>query len=285
MSHILSFEATGTHWQIDIHETLSDKECQALFKGVTGLVHQFERDYSRFIDTSFISRLASTPGAYLLPSSAKYLLDIYSQLHQITDGLFTPTIGETLVQAGYDRSYTLTPSKLHTPPLWSKIAYTDTHITSDNAIQLDFGGAGKGYLIDLISEFLISQDNHKYTIDGGGDICTSGPKGLTIGLEHPIDSTLAIGKITLNNSSICGSSGNRRSWAGMHHIINPQSLDSPHHILSTWVIHPKTVVADALATCLFLVKPNTLTPHFDFEYLILYYDLTTEYSSQFKPDI
>ncbi len=121
-----------------------------------------------------------------------------------------------------------------------------------------------------------------------GDIYTFGQE-LTIGLEHPENNKQVIGTIKINNESICGSAGNRRAWGNFHHIINPKTLTSPKRLLSTWIIAKTTLIADAMATCLFLVDSDkidqVLKRQFDFEYLLVKDDYSLEKSEKFNAEI
>jgi thiamine biosynthesis lipoprotein len=150
----ISFSATGTLWQIDIYDdNLPDQD--QLTKELTDFVEDFESNFSRFRDTSFVTSLAKKEGSYETPVTAKKLLDFYDNLYQLTDGLFTPTIGKSLISAGYDNSYSLVPQDtLATPDDWKNISYNQNSITGKKPTQLDFGGAGKGYIIDLVTNLL-----------------------------------------------------------------------------------------------------------------------------------
>lgn len=274
------FPATGTLWQIDVFGSELNHD---LKEKITNFVEDFEVNYSRFRETSFVSKLAKKPGVYQIPNTAKTLLDFYTKLNNLTSGIFTPTIGDTLVSAGYDKSYSLTPQQhLKSAADWSDISYDEKNISSKKVVQLDFGAAGKGYLVDLVANLLLENNYKNFCIDAGGDIKIAGDIPQTIGLEHPTDKASVIGTIEIKDSSLCGSSGNRRKWANYHHIISPKEKSSPDNILSTWVKSQNCLTADGLATAIFLVNPQILKSHFEFDYLILNSDYTTNTSLNFS---
>ncbi len=274
----ISFSATGTLWQIDIYdENLPDKD--GLTKEITDFVEDFEINFSRFRDTSFVSKLAQKAGEYSIPLVAKPLLDFYTRLYELTDGLFTPSIGKTLVSAGYDKNYSLKPQDiLSVPDDWKNISYNLTSISTNKPTQLDFGGAGKGYLIDLVTNLLKNREVNNFCVDAGGDMRLSGNRTLTIGMENPNNTSMVVGTLTLKNNSLCASSGNRRQWGKYHHILNSKTLTSPTNILATWVQAEECMVADGIATSLFFVDPSIIQKHFAFEYLSLYSDFSIQKS-------
>ena len=146
---------------------------------------------------------------------------------------------------------------------------------------LDFGAAGKGYLVDLVSEVLEENEIFEYCIDAGGDILQKGRSAIRVGLEDPENFGKAVGVCELHNGSICGSAGNRRAWGEFTHIIDPKKLSSPKGILAVWVAAKTAMVADALATCLFFVQAESLAGFYDFEYVIVRSDRTLERSPNF----
>ncbi len=269
--HPLSFvfEAIGTRWEIDIPEP--SKDAAPLREAILARIEIFDRNYSRFRTDSLVTRMAREAGTYELPADAKPLFDLYEQLYRLTNGAFTPLIGRTLEDAGYDTSYSLKPASIIRPPQpWEEVMrYAFPHLTLIEPALLDFGAAGKGYLVDLIGALLVEHGVESFVIDAGGDILHRGPKSARIGLEDPAEPGKAVGAATIQNQSLCGSAGNRRTWGAFHHTIDPRTLTSPTDILATWAIASTTLLADALTTCLYLVPPQTPAPHFDFHYAVM----------------
>lgn len=285
----INFQATGTEWSIEVRDNFDRSRLKNLLKGLVGIVVNFEEKYSRFIDSSMTTSISKSVGRHFIDDNDEILFSFYIKLHELTDGKFTPLIGELLSQAGYDKDYSFTQkNQLVTLP--SMIEVLEMKKPWLNIIKtsvLDFGAAGKGHLVDLVATYLEKEELHNFTIDAGGDILhrTSVDENISIGLEHPLDSTMVVGKTFLKNSSICGSSGNRRKWQDFHHIINPHNLTSPREIISTWVTAKNTREADGLATALFVTSPASLQEHFDFEYLILNSDFSITSSSGFSAEL
>ena len=186
--------------------------------------------------------------------------------------------------AGYDASYSLRERKLIRPDTWDDVlSYNHPELIVKKPVILDFGAAGKGYLVDIISDILKREQIYTFCVDAGGDMYFSSPSStpLRVGLENPENTQQVIGVATILNQSICGSSGNRRKWRNFNHIINPITLSSPKDIVATWVIAETTMLADALATCLFFVSPEVLQRHFTFEYVIVESGFSIKKSQQF----
>ncbi len=289
MSSQLIFEAIGTHWVIDLYGEYTAEQVDLVYHKILERIAIFDKTYSRFRDDSVVSEMARTAGDYVLPDDAKELFAVYKKMYDVTHGLVTPLIGQVLVDAGYDAKYSLIQKKPLTKPLgWDEVfSYTAPQIHMRVPALLDFGAAGKGYCVDVVSQVIEGYGIHAYCVDAGGDMRhrhVAGP-ALTVGLEHPEDTTQVIGTVTLSNASLCGSAGNRRVWQNFHHVISPETLTSPQDILAVWVVADSTIVADALTTGLFFVSPDILRHHFTFEYVIIKSDYSCEKSDGFPGEL
>ncbi len=281
-----SFEGIGTKWRIDLYSPLSSNKWGYLQTVIQKRVDLFEKTYSRFRPDSYVNLTLSQLGTYSIPFDAKPLFLLYQKLYTITEGAFTPLIGQVLIDAGYDAEYSLIEGILHYPPLLSDVI--DFHypkVTIKKKEIFDFGACGKGYLIDLVSDIIREHGGTSFCVDAGGDMRYESTEPLRVGLENPNNLEQAIGVATITQTSFCASAGSRRKWGEFHHIIDPHTLSSPQNVIATWTIAKDTMTADALATSLFLVSPKKLLSHFSFEYLILYANSTFDKSPSFPADL
>jgi len=279
-----TFEAIGTSWKIDIIDSISSTQLEKIQKAIQDRIEVYDRTYSRFRSDSVITQLAKKSGKYILPDDAKELFTLYHTLYTLTDGTFTPLIGDVLIDAGYDAQYSLQTKKLHRPHKWEDMFhYTHPALTIKKPTMLDFGAAGKGYLVDIVAQILIKDGITSFCVDGSGDIYYQHKDNapLQVGLEHPENPKQVIGVASITKGSLCGSAGNKRRWGGFHHIINPHTLTSPEDILAIWVVAADAFHADALTTCLFFVTPEKMQKYFSFEYVIVKSDYTLDKSEHF----
>lgn len=279
------FDAIGTKWQISL-ESLSPQKNSDIQNVIQKRINEFDITYSRFRKESVVSRMAEKVGDYRLPDDAGELLSLYEVLYKLTDGAFTPLIGKLLSDAGYDASYSLKPKALQCVLSWEEsIAYEYPYLTIKKPALLDFGAAGKGYLVDIVANILKTQNIHAFCINAGGDIFYQHPKKpLRVGLENPLNFRQVIGIASIQNESICGSAGNRRKWSEYHHIFNPHTKSPVGNILATWVVAQHALIADALATALFFTPAKILAKKFDFSYAFIEYDFRLEKSSDFPAE-
>lgn len=284
MNHRKEFEAIGTHWCIDLPATLDAQRVEFVMEMIHRRIGEFDKTYSRFRADSVVTAMAKMGGRYELPEDAVPMLEFYKALYNLTHGAVTPLIGQALSDAGYDAEYSLITKSMTSPKPWDDVMRVEGSVIHlFEPALLDFGAAGKGYLIDIVSDLIEAQGIDSYCVDAGGDMRHRGEvdEPLRVGLENPADATQVIGVASIVSRSICGSAGNRRAWGAFTHILDPRLLTSPRHILALWVVADSTMIADGLTTALMFVNPEVLQSEFDFEYAILRPDFSLDRSTNF----
>ncbi len=195
-------------------------------------------------------------------------MSTYRDLYEITDGAVTPLVGGAMEHLGYDADYRMVarPGPPVVPRWDDAMSWRGSRLTSSRPLVLDVGAAGKGYLVDLVTDVLAEAGVTDALVDAGGDLRHTGSDVLRIGLEHPADARLAVGVASLSGRALCASAGNRRRWGpDLHHIVDGRTGrstgDAAGDVVATWVVAETGLVADALATALFFVEPAALDAH------------------------
>lgn len=283
LPHSIDFEAIGTKWRIESLVPLLQTTLQRIYQRI----ETFDATYSRFRADSQVSEISRKAGGYIFPDDIVPLMDVYQKLYERTGGKVTPLIGNALERAGYDAEYSFVEREQKVlPSLDSVLKLDGTTIRTNQPVVLDFGAAGKGYLIDIVATILDEEGVTEYVIDGSGDMRHRGTAINRVGLEHPLRNDVVVGAIDVQNASLCASAPNRRAWGrGMHHIFDPTTLRPTNDILATWVIAQEALHADGLATALFFVDPKKLENDFSFQYVRMFKDASLEYSHNFTGEI
>ena len=278
------FEAIGTAWQIDTAEPLAPDTAAA----VTARIDDFDAVWSRFRPDSVVSRIAVEGGAWVFDADARALLDLYVELHDVTDGAVTPLVGRTLSDLGYDQSYSLqSVAEPAAVPAWESFDWTYPTLVAHQPLLLDVGAAGKGHLVDLVAEVLAEHDVTDVTIDASGDLLHCQDEPLRVALEHPGDATRAIGVAELlPGIALCASATNRRAWGeGLHHVLDGRTGRPTRDVVATWVVADSCLLADGLATAHFLADPARLMSRFDHEFVRMHADGRVEWSPDFPGEV
>lgn len=263
-----AFEAIGTTWRITTDEPLEPDVRDRIDR----LVAEYDRTFSRFRPDSAVARLAAAEGPVDLGPWAPPLLGLLLRLATLTGGAMTPLVGGSLEHLGYDAAYRLTaaPGYRPAPPLG--VLHLDGSVASlDAPAVLDVGAAGKGQLVDLVAGLLTDAGVTAFTVDASGDLRVAGP-AVRVALEHPFDADSAIGVVTLQDAALAGSAPNRRAWSSpdgrrLHHVLDGRTGRPVDTVAATWALASTAMLADALATALFLVPPEVLEAELDFTWL------------------
>ena len=136
-------------------------------------------------------------------------------------------------------------------------------VKEDPRLQLDLNSVAKGYVVDLIAEWLDKQACENYIVEVGGEIRAKGlnSKGIAwrVGVDTPFDNNNTPGahqqRVVQISGSALATSGNYRRFyynaegERISHTLNPQTGHShTTTLLSATVIAPRCATADALAT-------------------------------------
>lgn len=266
------FKAMGT----DIIITASLKtEQQNILAEAEKAVIDFETRFSRFIVGNELSELNNS--LHEKQAVSEIMVELLKEVKHYyleTKNIFDPTVIGSLEAIGYDKNFDLISSKSDQPdpekpdlarikkiflsrPKITDLKIKGRMINRPLGLRLDFGGIGKGYIIDFLShKFFGSVKN--YWISAGGDLIVSGHQdnnfGWDIGVQDPLQPEQDIfcintkgEKLGVATSGIIKRTGKTGDF-NWHHIIDPRSgLPVLNDILSVTVISSSATRADVFA--------------------------------------
>jgi thiamine biosynthesis lipoprotein len=145
-------------------------------------------------------------------------------------------------------------------PRWQDaLAWDGTHLATSSPVLLDVGAAGKGLLVDLVSELLAEAGIARSVVDGSGDLRIHDVP-MRIALEHPADASKAVGIAELRDGALSASAGNRRAIGELHHVLDAVTGLPAREVVATWAVAADDLTADGAATALFFdVDPAWLS--------------------------
>ena len=259
----LTGQAQGTYYSVVYFDNdQRDFQCE-----IDSILNNFDQSVSLWVPNSIISRVNNNDSTVELD---EYFVDNFmlsKEIAQKTNGAFDPTVG-SLVRAwgfGFDAE-----KKVDQKIIDSILQFTGHEkvrlengklVKEDERTTFDFNAVAQGYSVDLLGEFLESNNIKNYLVDVGGEVKGSGKKpdgsAWKVGIEKPADNMndsrdlKAI--VALHDKSIA-TSGNYRKFYEENgirysHTINPVTgYPVQHSLLSASVMAENTAVADAYAT-------------------------------------
>lgn len=244
---------------------------------VAARLEDLENVFSTYRPDSEVSRFNAHPGQEWFGVSPEFL-DVLEQavtVSQLTDGAFDATIGPLVELWGFgagdaprripDREVL---EQLLSDAGFEFLQFRDSPPTvrrTRPGVQLDFSAIAKGYAVDRVWELLSEAGLAAYLVDVGGEVRTRGRRAdgrdWSIGVENPDGSGVAEA-VPLRNAAIATSGDYRNffEYEGRRysHVLDPRSgWPVSHELTAVSVISTTTVMADALATALLVLGPET----------------------------
>ena len=254
----------------------------ALLPGLQSSLHDWvatvEQACSRFRPESDISRANRATGTPVRVSRELVdAVDAACRMAAATNGLYDPTVGASVISAGYDRSFDEVvesgPGRAfdHRPGGAWWLVQVDRNastITVPEGFQIDLGGSAKGWAVDtavraLTESVLPGFPGAGICISAGGDLAVTGTApegGWPVAIQERLDGG---GKATerhvrLMAGAMATSGATFRQWqrdgATGHHIIDPRTGEPGQ---SGWTLvtafADSCLVADTMATAAWLL--------------------------------
>lgn len=259
----IQFNALGTSWWIEVFDTITAHTLESLRSDIESFANDYENRYSRFKPDSLVSRLNHERVLFSPDDTCISIFTYAKQLYMRSNTKFNVLTGHILEGRGYDARYSFTPNSSAFAVAGNPI--TDLDISTDEIRihqgTIDFGGFGKGYLIDLLVEEL--QTKYQLTdflVNGGGDMfgATHTNQPIDIFLEHPTIENTTIYQTTITNQGFAASSPFKRRWkmadGETSHIVSQTDVSETGNFVKA--VNARD--ADAFATASLLMTPREI---------------------------
>ena len=202
----------------------------------------------------------------------KELFELISRalsISKLTDGAFDISYASMDKIWKFDGSMKQMPSEVAIAASVKKVGYKNIVLNPTNSsvflkqkgMKIGFGAIGKGYAADKAKSLLIEKGVVSGIINASGDMNTWGNQTngeeWKVAITNPLDKNKAFALLPITNGAVV-TSGNYEKQVMFNgkrysHIIDPRSGYPSSGIISVTVFAPKAELADALATCVFVM--------------------------------
>ena len=266
---VLHFQAFGTSCKIKF-SPLDSVDHKFISREIVSWVDHFEKRYSRYFAKSWLSLVNKSAGIkavrfsdedQLILSAAQFTF--FKSNRAIDPSCLPLTI---LWQKAKDQNQLPKDSTIHQAKdlvNWNKVILNENEIfLPEQGMGLDFGGFGKEFAVDQISEKLKNLSCRNYLIDFGGDIFAAGYSAESypwkVGIEGPEGGEKPAFVLNLCNQALA-TSGNYRRFFDLngkrygHTIDNRTGYPTIHSELSASVISPSCLISGIISTSCLMV--------------------------------
>jgi len=220
---------------------------------------------------SDIFKINSQPGKYVEVDRMIFeILRMAVQIAEDTEGSFDPTVGPIVKL--WDMGREVIPGAKDIKKSLPLVNYCfisfdekkKSIMLQKKGMQLDIGAIAKGFAVKKQLELLQIRKIQSALISAGGNnyALGSNPDGSPwkIAIRHPRESNQILGYIELQNMALDTSGDYERCFIKdgirYHHILDPKTGYPARGLISVTVITKDPVIADALATALFVMGPE-----------------------------
>lgn len=259
------------------------------------LFYEINRSMSIYIPFSDISRINKNE-VVEVDSHFEKVLETSKTIYHQTDGAFDPTIGAVVNAWDFGpEGKIVSIDSMKIDSLMTSVGLMDVVLNDDKKIQknkntyLDFNAIAKGYAVDVIGQFLETEQIDNYLVEIGGELKAHGmnrekDQPWMVGIDRPnFEGEQDLFSIVPLTNEAMATSGTYRKFkiddAGNRyaHIIDTKTgYPSKTSILSVSVIAESCMLADAYATAfqaMGIEKVKTfLETHKELKVMLIYAD-------------
>ena len=238
--------------------------------------------------------------SHVVSVDMRAVLRIAKKVFNLSGGAFDPTIAPLVNLWGFGPSYTgdVVPQSVDISELLSSVGFNylvfdeqSGTVSRDADIQLDLSAVAKGYAVDAIAALLDSHGYQNYMVEVGGELRVNGRKEndqlWRIAIEKPsIHQSGVQYALSLENIAVA-TSGDYRNYFESEgkrysHTIDPRTgYPIEHNLASVTVLADTTAMADALATAMMVMGPESAMKLAEQQKLAVY--LLVKEGDDFKP--
>lgn len=204
------------------------------------------------------------------------VLKIAQNVSRLSNGAFDITVGPLVEAWGFGPlKPTTEPTDEELEMLRSRVGYEKIIIDEsglslakmDPLLSCDLSAVAKGYGVDRVAAVLDELGTQNYLIEVGGEVRTRGSRGQnrrwSVAVERPNVLARGIQRILQLNNMSLATSGNYRNFRmvdgkRLSHTLDPVTgRPVVHHLASVSVVHSSCAWADAWATALNVLGPES----------------------------
>ncbi len=261
----------GTLVEITVRDSESTQAQRAITRAFQE-IRRIESLMSSYLPESEVSRINRQAGGESVTVSREVVEVIRSGIHwgARSQGSLDITLGPIVDLWNFDEEVLEIPDPVKVKQSLQLVDYNKVEIDGQSirlpqkGMVLQLGSIAKGFAVDRAIETLKSNGIQQALINAGGDLRVLGNGGngtpWKIGLQHPRKLDELTASFELNNQSVATSGDYQKFFMHggkrYHHILNPATGLPARESVSATVIGPNAMVADALATAVFVLGPN-----------------------------
>jgi len=226
------FRAMGSPCEV-LLESGTRNQAASITSAVAAEAWRIEDKFSRYLKGNIVDQINTANGASVkVDDETANLLDFAATLYKLSDGRFDITSGVLREVWTFDGGdHIPDPSSVEAVLSrvgWSRVQWARPVLTLEPGMEIDFGGIGKEYAVDLCVAHIRDSQSGPGLVNFGGDLAISGPPMRRRAWKVAVEGTLpdaADHLIDLRQGALATSGDARRflcrDGVRYSHILDP----------------------------------------------------------------
>ena len=229
------------------------------------MVTMYDQKFSYFDENSLLYKINhSEIETHQIDSDFYEMLQVAQKLYHESNLLYDISIG-TLIDL-WDFSTEEIPSAEDIESAmenigFEKLLFSENFLLKPVNMKLNFGSICKGFVIDKVMDYLISQNVVEASINAGGDIkfYSNKKRKWKVGIQHPRNEATIKATLNIPDFAVATSGDYERYFIlddrRYHHILDPSTGFPANQNVSVTIFTESATLADALSTAAFVMNP------------------------------
>lgn len=264
-----SYFYMDTYISIKINSIKEKREIQKLFDEIDYLYDTYHKltdkynEYDGIINVYYLNEKLANDEEIIIDKRLEEIISIGTSYYNKTNGIFNIASGNlTSVWKDFINNCNEIPSTnmLYANINIDDIVVRDSTYLKKNDVKLDLGAIAKGYVTELVGDFLEENNVNSYIINAGGNVKVGkayNKDSYVVGITNPDNISDIFTKVNINNLSVV-TSGSYQRYCVLDdkvysHIINPITKYPSEYFKSVTVVSDDSTLADIYSTYLYLL--------------------------------
>ena len=269
----------GTNYAVKAVHVPPDVDTDQLKTAIDGVLKRINDRMSTYDRNSELSRFNQSRSIDWVSVSSSLLMVMREALRvsELSEGAFDVTVGPAVNLWGFGPGPARgrIPSVAQIQMAVAKVGYERLHVRDsppairkdDPDLYVDLSAIAKGYGVDQVANHLEREGIHNYLVEVGGELRVKGQKApgtpWRIGIEKPTPTARMVEAILPMREGAVATSGDYRNFFEAEgerftHEIDPRTgRPVTHQLASVTVVSSSAMYADAMATALMILGPES----------------------------
>ena len=166
-----------TYINIKVNTTKNKKEIENIFNDIDYLYSSYHKlsdkynEYDGIVNVYYLNEILNNKEEIIIDSRLADIINLGIEYYDKTDGLFNIASGNlTSIWKEFIDTCESLPSNLNANVNINDIKLEENTFTKHNDVKLDLGGISKGYVTELVGNYLEENKIYSYIINAGGNV-------------------------------------------------------------------------------------------------------------------